>query len=100
MSFKRALSVSMLAGGIGIAGIFGLGTGTASADPWGCDRPPACGDPRDDHGPGPVDWHNRGVDQGRFDHQPFDWNGKQVYPVSAGDGNGPGFWVLGQWIPR
>ena len=102
MSFKRALSASVLAGGIGIAGILGLGIGTASADPWGCGPGTAqCGDHRDDHGPGaaPMDWHNRGIDQGRFDHQPFNWNGQQVYPLPAGDGNGWGFWFLGQWIP-
>jgi hypothetical protein len=46
-----------------------------------------------------VDWHGRGIDQGRFDHQPFNWMGQQVYPVPAGDGNGWGFWFLGQWIP-
>jgi multidrug efflux pump subunit AcrA (membrane-fusion protein) len=33
MTFKRALSASELAGGIGIAGLFGIGLGTASADP-------------------------------------------------------------------
>ena len=38
-------------------------------------------------------------DQGRFDHQPFNWMGQQVFPVLAGDGNGWGFWFLGQWIP-
>src|SRR2546421_4617931 len=37
MSFKRALSASALAAGIGIAGAFGVGMETASADPWqGC----------------------------------------------------------------
>jgi hypothetical protein len=46
-----------------------------------------------------VDWHGRGVDQGRFDHQPFNWMGQQVNPVPSGDGNGWGFWFLGQWIP-
>lgn len=101
MAFKRALSASALAAGIGVAGLFGVGLGTASADPWGCDRPgtPPCGDHRDDRGPGPVDWHGRGVDQGRFDHQPFNWMGQQVNPLQAGDGNGWGFWFLGQWIP-
>lgn len=39
MSFKRSLSASALAAGIGFAGLFGIGLGTASADPWGCDRP-------------------------------------------------------------
>jgi hypothetical protein len=101
MKFTRALCASTLAAGIGVAGLLGVGLGTASADPWQCDRPgtPPCGDHRDDRGAGPVDWHNRGIDQGRFDHQPFNWNGQQVYPVPAGDGNGWGFWFFGMWIP-
>ena len=101
MSFKRALSASAIAAGIGVAGLFGVGLGTASADPWGCDRPgtPSCGDHRDDRGPTPVDWHGRGIDQGRFDHQPFNWNGQQVTPMPAGDGHGWGFWFLNRWIP-
>ena len=117
MTFKRAVCASTIAAGIGIAGVFGIGT--ASADPgWGCDRPGgfSCGNP-DNRGPGdwhnrgpdavdwrnrgpdPVDWHNRGIDQGRWDHQPFNWNGQEVMPVPAGDGNGWGFWFLGMWIP-
>ena len=106
MAFKRAISASALAAGIGVAGLFGVGLGTANADPWGCERPDnqQCGDHRDDHrddrgGPGPVDWHGRGVDQARGDHQPFNWMGQQVNPVPSGDGNGWGFWFLGQWIP-
>jgi len=46
-----------------------------------------------------VDWHGRGIDQGRFDHQPFNWNGQQVTPMPAGDGLGWGFWFLNRWIP-
>ncbi|ART70113.1 hypothetical protein BTO20_17460 [Mycobacterium dioxanotrophicus] len=107
MTFKRTLGVSALAAGIGMAGLLGVGLGTASADPgWGCDRPgaPQCDNHRDDRGPdrgpaGPVDWHNRGIDQGRNDHQPFNWNGQQVTPMQAGDGHGWGFWFLGTWIP-
>jgi len=102
MAFKRALSVSTLAAGIGIAGLFGVGLATANADPGqGCDRPgtPQCGDHRDNRGPAPVDWNNRGIDQGRFDHQPFNWNGQQVNPMPAGDGHGWGFWFFGTWIP-
>lgn len=99
MSFKRALSASALTAGIGVAGLLGVGLGTASAEPWACDRPgaPACGDHRG--GPGAVEWHGRGIDQGRFDHEPFNWNGHQVHPMPAGDGHGWGFWFLGQWIP-
>jgi hypothetical protein len=48
---------------------------------------------------GPVDWQHRGIDRGRQDHQPFNWNGQQVNPMPAGDGHGWGFWFLGMWIP-
>lgn len=102
MTFKRVLSVSTLAAGIGITGLFGAGLGTANADPGqGCDGPgaPACNDHRDDRGPAPVNWQNRGVDQARGDHQPFNWNGQQVTPMPAGDGHGWGFWFFGTWIP-
>ena len=52
----------------------------------------------DDNGPAPADWQHRGVDQGRRDHQPFTWNGQRVDPLPAGNGDGWGFWFLGQWI--
>lgn len=55
----------------------------------------------DNNGPrgGQVDWHGRGVDQGRQDHQPFNWNGQQVTPMPASNGADWGFWFLGLWIP-
>lgn len=104
MSFKRTVGVSIMAAGIGLSGLLGIGLGTAAADPGpGCDRPgtPQCGEHRDDNrGPaGPADWQNRGVDQGRQDHRPFNWNGQQVTPMPAADGRGWGFWFLGTWIP-
>jgi len=117
MIFKRAVYASTLVAGVGLAGVFGVGLGTAAADPGQCNAPnrPPCGpDHRDDNhdnqghdnnwgpnnnGPAPVDWHNRGVDEGRRDHQPFNWNGQQVYPVQAGNGQGWGFWFGPIWIP-
>ena len=33
MTFKRAIYASTLAAGVGLAGAFGVGLGTASADP-------------------------------------------------------------------
>ncbi len=107
MSLKRAVGASTLAAGIGVVGLFGLGSGTASAEPGRpCNAPgaPACGQPgpgqgRDDHGGAPANWQGRGIDQGRSDHQPFNWNGQQVTPVPAGSGAGWGFWFLGTWIP-
>lgn len=104
----RTLCASTLAAGIGAAGLLGLGLGTASAGP--CDAPgaPTCGQPQhdqghqqghDERGPAPANWQDRGVDQGRRDHQPFNWNGHQVTPMPAGNGAGWGFWFLGMWIP-
>ena len=110
MTFKRAMYASTLAAGVGLAGLFGVGLGTASADPGQpyCNAPnrPSCGQdqhdnrgPGDDRGPAPLDWNHRGVDQGRQDHQPFNWNGQQVYPGPAGNGQGWGFWFGPIWIP-
>jgi hypothetical protein len=104
----RIMCASTLAAGIGLTGLFGLGLGTAGADPG-----PNCGGPgnnscehRDNNGPGQpnngpgqVNWQGRGVDQGRQDHQPFNWNGQQVNPMRDGNGQGWGFWFLGMWIP-
>jgi hypothetical protein len=124
MIFKRALCASTLAAGVGLAGLLGVGLSTASADPGpGCNAPgrPPCG--QDWHnnnnnnnnnnnqwnnhdnnnqwnnGPGQMDWNHRGIDQGRQDHQPFNWNGQQVNPMQAGNGGGWGFWFMGMWIP-
>jgi hypothetical protein len=121
MTFNRAIYAATLAAGVGLAGLFGVGLGTASADPGQqCSAPNAqfCGPdqhrdnqgpdqhrddqrPGDNHGPAPTpgDWHNRGIDQGRQDHQPFNWNGQLVTPMPAGNGAGWGFWFLGMWIP-
>lgn len=97
MVFKKTLGASAMAAGIGIAGLLGLGLGTAGAQPGpACDRP---GNQCSDHRNGPVDWHGRGVDQGRQDHKPFNWHGQQVTPMPAADGPGWGFWFLGTWIP-
>jgi hypothetical protein len=113
MNLKRMACATTLAAGVGVAGLMGIGLGTAAADP-GCGgwNQPQCG--HDNNGPGwqnnnnnngpgwnngPVDWQHRGIDQGRQDHQPFQWNGQQVQPMPAGNGMGWGFWFLGQWIP-
>ncbi|MGV9797473.1 hypothetical protein ACWDTP_05375 [Mycobacterium sp. NPDC003449] len=106
MSLKKIACMSTLAAGIGMAGMLGLGLGTAAAQPG-----PGCA-PGGNHcagqpngpggsgpGNGPAGWHDRGIDQGRQDHQPFNWNGQQVTPMPAGNGPGWGFWFLGTWIP-
>lgn len=116
MNLKRLVYTSTAAVGIGAAGLFGLGIGTASADPGQCGGPGPqnCQGPNNgwnnghdnnwNNGPdnqnnGPGDWQHRNVDQARQDHQPFNWNGQWVQPMPAGNGAGWGFWFLGQWIP-
>lgn len=142
----RIVGVSTLAAGIGIAGLLGVGLGTAGADPGpqcGAPNAPACGPAQrgpsqqgpgqqgqwqqgpgvgrpdgndwqggnnwqrdndwqrgpDNWQPAPDDWQQRGIDQGRQDHQSFMWGGQRVDPLPAGNGAGWGFWFLGQWIP-
>ena|ERR1700754_1222152 len=106
MTFKRVVCASTLAAGVVLAGLFGVGLGTASADPGQQCNWPGCQDQHrndwgqgDKRGPAPMDWQHRGIDQGRNDHQPFDWNGQQVTPMRAGNGPGWGFWFMGTWIP-
>lgn len=130
MNFKRALTASTLAAGIGVAGLFGVGLAGANADP-GCPPNAPCGQhdnhrgpgdnrggPDDNRGPGdnrgpaaPVgrddgwhdnqgrDWQHRGIDDARFDHQPFDYNGQWVNPVWDNGHNAWGFWLGPIWIP-
>jgi hypothetical protein len=100
MRLTRVMCASTLAAGIGLTGLFGLGLGTAGAEPGpGCGRPGAAA--CDNRGPGQPqgNWQGRGIDQARSDHQPFNWNGQQVNPMRDGRGQGWGFWFLGQWIP-
>lgn len=99
MNLKRTIGVSTLAAGIGVAGLFGAGLGSAGADPGpGCGRPgtPVCA--QNQGQPGQGDWQQRGIDKGRQDHQPFNFRGQHVTPMRAGNGDGWGFWFLGQWI--
>lgn len=95
MSLKRAIGTSALAAGIGAAGLFGLGAGTANAQPApDCNRPGTSSCAPN----GAGDWQHRGFDQGRQDHRPFNYRGQQVVPLRAGNGDGWGFWFLNQWI--
>jgi hypothetical protein len=50
-------------------------------------------------GPPPPDLGWRGIDQGRLDHQPFNYNGNWVQPIYNQDYNNWGFWFFGIWIP-
>lgn len=107
MNLKRMAGTSALTIGVGLAGMLGLGLGTAAADPGPgpCGPQPANCDNRgghDDRGPGGPpqdDWGHRGMDQGRQDHQPFNYNGQRVNPVWDDNHHGWGFWFLGLWIP-
>ncbi|CAM5719640.1 hypothetical protein MAUB1S_00687 [Mycolicibacterium aubagnense] len=126
MNFKRALTASTLAAGIGVAGLFGVGLAGADADPGQCPPNAPCGqhdEHRDNRGPGnqgpgdnrgpaaPVgrddnwhdnqgrDWQHRGIDDARADHQPFDYNGQWVNPVWDNGHNAWGFWLGPIWIP-
>ena len=47
---------------------------------------------------GPTD-RQRGVDDARGDHQPFNWQGQRVEPYFDNDRGAWGFWFLGLWIP-
>ena len=51
---------------------------------------------RDDRG---RDWYHRGIDDGRFDHQPFDYHGQWVNPVWDNGHHAWGFWLGPIWIP-
>ncbi|BBY61344.1 hypothetical protein [Mycolicibacterium sarraceniae] len=50
-------------------------------------------------GPPPQDLGWRGIDQGRWDHQPFNYNGNWVNPVLDPGYQNWGFWLFGTWIP-
>lgn len=66
---------------------------------WDGPGGPPWGPPQDPPPPPPPDLGWRGIDQGRFDHQPFNYNGSWVTPVFNPDVNNWGFWFLGIWIP-
>jgi hypothetical protein len=50
-------------------------------------------------GPPPPDLGWRGIDQGRFDHQPFNYDGNWVTPIFDPGFSQWGFWFFGIWIP-
>ncbi|KWX23493.1 hypothetical protein AFM11_14535 [Mycolicibacterium wolinskyi] len=108
MNIKQAVCASAIVAGVGLAGAMGTGIGTASADP--CNRPPnpsfcnGPGGPAPNNPPGPrggpgAGPGQRGLEDGRIDHQPFIYNGQNVNPVFDHDRNAWGFWFLGVWIP-
>ncbi len=69
--------------------------GPGGPSPWW----PAAGDHNPAWGPPPPDQGWRGIDDGRRDHQPFNYNGSWVTPIYNPDFNNWGFWFFGIWIP-
>jgi hypothetical protein len=66
----------------------GRGDDRGRGDQW---RPDQGGDQRP--------WDQRGIDDARFDHQPFNWQGQRVEPYWDQGRNAWGFWFFGLWIP-
>jgi hypothetical protein len=63
-------------------------------------RPGGPGGPRwDAPPPPPRDQAWRGIDQGRYDHQPFNYRGNWVTPIFNPEFRNWGFWLFGLWIP-
>lgn len=84
--------------------------GPGQRGPDGPPPPPRGSGPADwrggpDGGPGGPQWRGdgdrgwRGIDQGRFDHQPFNYGGNWVNPVFDPGYRAWGFWLFGAWIP-
>lgn len=100
MNLRRIVGAAVLAAGVGASSLFGLGITNAAADPGQqCGRPGTPNCQQGGPGPGPAPVEQRGIDQGRQDHQPFTYRGQKVTPMPAGNGAGWGFWFLGQWMP-
>ena len=117
MNFKRLTCSSAIALVIG-ASVLTVGSGVAAAQPGpqpcqfgncqgpggpgghaGHDQGPQPGDHNPAWGPPPPDQGWRGIDDGRRDHQPFNYNGSWVTPIYNPDFNNWGFWFFGIWIP-
>ncbi|WP_082931890.1 hypothetical protein [Mycolicibacterium setense] len=86
-------------GGPGWQGDHGGPGGPGDRGPGGPGGPGGPDDRGGHWGPPPPDLSWRGMDQGRFDHQPFNYNGRWVTPLFNPDFNGWGFWFFGIWIP-
>jgi hypothetical protein len=124
MRAKHRTRASALAIGITVAGLT-VGAASAVADPpnpcgfQSCQGPGAQRGPDGQRGgpsggpqqrgdnddrswhppPPPPDGAWRNIDQGRFDHQPFNYMGNWVTPVFDAGFNNWGFWFFGIWIP-
>ena len=113
MSWNRIVAAGAIAGTLGLAAV-GLGSGMASADPGGHGGPPCfyCQDDqrgydhhdngRDDRGGQRYDdydrWDQRGIDNGRYDHRAFNYQGQRVEPYWDNGRGAWGFWFFGIFI--
>lgn len=128
MNAKKMLAQAAIAGALGLPGLaLGVGASTASADPgqpcWaqncmtnhpgdgqaqrgygGDGRQSGDGGRRyqwrPDQGPEyQRPWDQRGIDDARFDHRPFDWQNQRVEPYWDPERGAWGFWFFGTWTP-
>jgi hypothetical protein len=123
MILRKTAAGALIAGSLALPAVaLGAGIGTASADPGPQCWPGNCqGDHRGDGDQWRQDqwqgdqgrgdqwrsdqrgdqrpWDQRGVDDARWDHQPFNWQGQRVEPYWDQGRNAWGFWFLGTWIP-
>lgn len=117
MNLKRIAAGAAIAGALGLPAVaLGVGIDTASADPGQCWGPNCNGNPGpggygdrdqwrpdqfrpDERGPDQRAWDQRRIEDARWDHQPFNWQGQRVEPYWDQDRGAWGFWFLGAWIP-
>lgn len=124
MNVKKVVAQAAIASALGFPAL-GLGVGVATA---GADPGPGCGFycqgdhhgdqgnggdhgdrgngrdggyRQDDRGPqfDQQRWDQRGIDEGRFDHQPFNYQGQRVEPYFDNDRGIWGFSFFGIFIP-
>jgi hypothetical protein len=117
MNLKKVAAQAAIAAVLGFPALgLGVGVGTASAEPG-----PPCGNycdgqqnQRGDDGDGGFRgdggfggggqfdqqrWDQRGIDDGRFDHQPFNYQGQRVEPYFDNGQGAWGFQFLGIFVP-
>jgi hypothetical protein len=114
MNLKKIAAQAAIAAVLGLPALgLGVGVGTASADPG-----PPCGNycqgqfdqrgPDGDRGDGGFrgdgqfdqrGWNQRGIDDGRLDHQPFDYQGQRVEPYFDNGQGAWGFQFFGIFVP-
>jgi hypothetical protein len=105
MNLKKVAAHAAIAGSLSASALgLGLGgtLGTADAD-TGFARQTCfaqfCHDGRGGFGTDRLRWDQRGFDDGRRDHQPFNYRGHRVEPFFDSGRGGWGFWFFNSWIP-